>query len=73
MGLFNRIIRKFVKFFTSLQEEDVGRSLPLVPAVTMDTEPVEESVDEELSTAAKDLAKKQVETNKELEELDLSQ
>ena len=74
MGLFNRIIRKFVKFFSSLQEEDVGKSIPAVPPVKKSMEPVEESLDKELSTAAKEFVDRQnKDAAKELEKLDLSQ
>ena len=73
MGLFNRIIRKFVKFFTTLQEEEVGKSIPLAPPVAMEMEPVKESLDEELSLAAKELTKDKIEASEELKNLDLSQ
>ncbi len=72
MGLFNRIIRKFVKFFTTLQEEEVGKSIPLAAPVTMEMEPVKENLDEELSMAAKELTKNKIEASEELKHLDLS-
>ncbi len=73
MGLFNRAIRKFVKFFTSLQEEEVGKGIPLLPSSTAnkEMEPLEETLDEELTKAAKEFSK--TSNNTEIEKIDLSQ
>ena len=74
MGLFNRIIRKFVKFFTSIQEEDIGREIPLHPSAKGGgMEPVKEDLEVELTQAAKEISKKQFEKSSELEKIDLSQ
>lgn len=80
MGLFNRVIRKFVKFFTSIQEDDVGKTIPVLPpsaAKGKDMNPVEVSLEEELKTAADDFMaekqRKESAASKELEKLDLTQ
>ena len=75
MGLFNRMIRKFVKFFTSLQEEEIGKSIPLLPSsAKKEMLPLEETLDEELTKAAKEFSKTtSSENNSEIEKLDLSQ
>lgn len=79
MGLFNRIIRKFVKFFNSIQEEDVGKTIPLIPPSankSKDMQPMEVSLEDDLKTAGDDFVAKQTKesaTNKELEKLDLTQ
>ena len=47
MGLYNRVIRKFVQQFTALQEEVAGRGLQdIVPPPSM--EPVDQSLEHEL-------------------------
>ena len=47
MGLYNRIIRKFVSQFNSLVEEEVGSRMELAPPpVTM--EPVQQTLEEDL-------------------------
>lgn len=46
LGLFNRIIRKFVQLFNSLSEVAMGDSIPATGDIDM--KPLETSVDKEL-------------------------
>ena len=47
LGLFIRVIRKFVQLFNSLEEDMASATLAL-PARNVDLQPLEQSVDQEL-------------------------
>merc|ERR1712150_144137 len=58
LGLFNRIIRKVVQFFSTIKEKDVEQTM--VARKEIDMAPVKQTMDEELDEAAKkEVAKQQ--------------
>ena len=63
MALLNRMIRKFVQSFNKIQEDVVAKQLPSLLVPPIETHPLKEGLEEELSKAAdsvsKDLQKKQ--------------
>uniref|UniRef100_A0A3P9PQ78 RNA cytidine acetyltransferase n=1 Tax=Poecilia reticulata TaxID=8081 RepID=A0A3P9PQ78_POERE len=68
MGLFNRLIRKFVQVFTSIQEKAIEAEMVATKDVSM--EPTVRSLNEDLSEAAKEFEeqhKKDLEKVKEME------
>uniref|UniRef100_A0A3Q0SJ10 RNA cytidine acetyltransferase n=1 Tax=Amphilophus citrinellus TaxID=61819 RepID=A0A3Q0SJ10_AMPCI len=68
MGLFNRVIRKFVQIFTSIQEKAIEAQMAATKDVTM--EPAVRSLNEDLNEAAKEFEeqhKQDVEKVKEME------
>ena len=48
MGLYNRMIRKFVSQFNSLLEEEVGSRVELAPPTAATMEPVQQTLEEDL-------------------------
>ncbi|XP_014327456.2 RNA cytidine acetyltransferase [Xiphophorus maculatus] len=68
MGLFNRLIRKFVQVFTSIQEKAIEAEMVATKDVSM--EPTVRSLNEDLTEAAKEFEeqhKKDLEKVKEME------
>ena len=73
MGLYNRMIRKFVKKFTEIQEEELGKDIPPSLPKIKEMIPVEQDLNEELSSAAEEIKQKHMKQRMELELSDLSQ
>ena len=48
MGLYNRMIRKFVSQFNSLLEEEVGSRVELATPTAVAMEPVQQTLEEDL-------------------------
>ena len=70
MGLYNRMIRKFVQLFTKLQEEAVDKVLPTSSLSSVEIEPLKKGMEEELEIAGKEVIKKQTAV---LQDMDLSE
>ena len=70
MGLYNRMIRKFVQLFTKLQEEAVDKVLPTSSLASVEIEPLKKGMEEELEIAGKEVIKKQTAV---LQDMDLSE
>uniref|UniRef100_A0A3P9M759 RNA cytidine acetyltransferase n=1 Tax=Oryzias latipes TaxID=8090 RepID=A0A3P9M759_ORYLA len=71
MGLFNRVIRKFVHVFTSIQEKAIEQQMVATKTVSM--EPTVRSLSEDLNEAAKEFEEKQKEALEKVKELDLEE
>ncbi|XP_066492263.1 RNA cytidine acetyltransferase isoform X1 [Tiliqua scincoides] len=71
MGLFNRIIRKVVQFFNTVQEKAVEEQMAATKEVVM--EPTLKSLNEELEEAAQEFQEKHKQDIGKLKDLDLSQ
>ncbi|XP_045175283.1 RNA cytidine acetyltransferase-like [Mercenaria mercenaria] len=71
LGLFNKIIRKMVQHFTEIMERDVEKGM--VERQEINLNPVEQTIDEELTEAAKEVKKKEKKKLAELQEADLAQ
>uniref|UniRef100_A0A3P9IYE1 RNA cytidine acetyltransferase n=1 Tax=Oryzias latipes TaxID=8090 RepID=A0A3P9IYE1_ORYLA len=71
MGLFNRIIRKFVHVFTSIQEKAIEQQMVATKTVSM--EPTVRSLSEDLNEAAKEFEEKQKEALEKVKDLDLEE
>ena len=67
------MIRKFVKKFTEIQEEELGKDIPPSLPETKEMIPVEQDLNEELSSAAEEIKQKHMKQRMELESSDLSQ
>ena len=48
MGLYNRMIRKYVSQFNTLLEEEVGSRVELAPPTAVTMEPVKQTLEENL-------------------------
>ena len=70
MGLYNRMIRKFVQLFTKLQEKAVDKVLPTSSLASVEIEPLKKGMEEELEIAGKEVIKKQTAV---LQDMDLSE
>ncbi|XP_054827698.1 RNA cytidine acetyltransferase [Eublepharis macularius] len=71
MGLFNRIIRKVVQLFNTIQEKAVEEQMATTKEVVM--EPTLKSLNEDLEEAAKEFQEKHRQEIGKLKDLDLSQ
>ena len=70
MGLYNRMIRKFVQLFTKLQEEAVDKVLPTSSLPSVEIKPLKKGMEEELEIAGKEVIEKQTAM---LQDMDLSE
>ncbi|TRY75386.1 hypothetical protein TCAL_06345 [Tigriopus californicus] len=78
LGLFNRMIRKLFAALKVIQETDIAQTMGMgrlkeVADKNGDLQPLEETMDEELTAAAKDLKHKQKETLDTLKDQNLAQ
>ncbi|EMP28162.1 N-acetyltransferase 10 [Chelonia mydas] len=71
MGLFNRIIRKFVQLFRRIQEKAVEAQMSVTKEVVM--EPTLKSLNEDLEEAAKEFQEKHQQEMGKLKDMDFSQ
>ncbi|NXG41230.1 NAT10 acetyltransferase, partial [Psilopogon haemacephalus] len=71
MGLFNRIIRKVVQLFNTVQEKAVEEQMVATKDIVM--EPMLKSLNDDLEEAAKEFQKKHKEEVGKLKEMDLTQ
>uniref|UniRef100_A0A1A7XUM2 RNA cytidine acetyltransferase n=1 Tax=Iconisemion striatum TaxID=60296 RepID=A0A1A7XUM2_9TELE len=71
MGLFNRLIRKFVQTFTSIQEKAVEAEMVTTKDVSM--EPTVRSLNEDLSEAAKEFEERHKKDLEKVKEMDLEE
>ncbi|XP_026167759.1 RNA cytidine acetyltransferase isoform X2 [Mastacembelus armatus] len=71
MGLFNRLIRKFVQVFTSIQEKAIETQMAATKDVTM--EPTVKSLNEDLSEAAKEFEERHKQDIEKVKEMDLEE
>uniref|UniRef100_A0A4W4FB56 RNA cytidine acetyltransferase n=2 Tax=Electrophorus electricus TaxID=8005 RepID=A0A4W4FB56_ELEEL len=71
MGLFNRLIRKVVQFFNSLQEKAIEAEMADIKDITM--EPTARSLREDLNEAAREFREKHKEDMEKIKDMDLSQ
>ncbi|XP_061678059.1 RNA cytidine acetyltransferase isoform X2 [Syngnathoides biaculeatus] len=71
MGLFNRLVRKFVQVFTSIQEKAIEAEMATTKDVTM--EPTARSLHEDLNEAAKEFEEKHKRDKEKVMELDLEE
>ncbi|KAI0242812.1 RNA cytidine acetyltransferase [Lamellibrachia satsuma] len=71
LGLFNRSIRKVVQYFSQIQECAVEQEMMARREINM--QPVKQTMDDELSEAAKEVSEKQKKDLDVLKGLDLSQ
>lgn len=71
MGLFNRLMRKVVHFFTAIQEKAVEAEM--APVKDIDMEPTAQTLHKELDEAAKTFEEKHKEDMMKIKDMDLSQ
>ncbi|KAK2187051.1 hypothetical protein NP493_180g07027 [Ridgeia piscesae] len=71
LGLFNRCIRKVVQYFSQIQECAVEQEM--IERREINMQPVKQTMDDELSEAAKEVSEKQKKDLDVLKGLDLSQ
>ncbi|KAM9753160.1 RNA cytidine acetyltransferase [Menidia menidia] len=71
MGLFNRLIRKFVQVFTSIQEKAIEAEMVTAKDVSM--EPTVRSLNEDLNEAAKEFEERHKQDLEKVKELDLEE
>ncbi|KAM9854883.1 RNA cytidine acetyltransferase [Aulostomus maculatus] len=71
MGLFNRLIRKFVQVFTSIQEKAIEAEMVTTKDVTM--EPTVRSLNDDLNEAAKEFEEKHKQDVEKVKEMDLEE
>uniref|UniRef100_A0AAX7VAU2 RNA cytidine acetyltransferase n=1 Tax=Astatotilapia calliptera TaxID=8154 RepID=A0AAX7VAU2_ASTCA len=71
MGLFNRVIRKFVQIFTGIQEKAVEAQMAATKEVAM--EPTVRSLSEDLNEAAKEFEERHKQDVEKVKEMDLEQ
>ncbi|XP_069017995.1 RNA cytidine acetyltransferase [Embiotoca jacksoni] len=71
MGLFNRLIRKIVQVFTSIQEKAIEAQMAATKDVTM--EPTVRSLNEDLNEAAKEFEEKHKQDVERVKEMDLEE
>ncbi|XP_013884650.1 RNA cytidine acetyltransferase [Austrofundulus limnaeus] len=69
MGLFNRLIRKVVQVFTSIQEKEIEAEMVATKDVTMD--PTVKSLNEDLNEAAKEFEERHQKDLEKVKEMDL--
>ncbi|AWP08244.1 putative N-acetyltransferase 10 [Scophthalmus maximus] len=71
MGLFNRLIRKFVQAFTSIQEKAIEAEMTATKDVTM--EPTVKSLSDDLNEAAKEFDEQHKQEVEKVKEMDLEE
>ncbi|XP_041853106.1 RNA cytidine acetyltransferase [Melanotaenia boesemani] len=71
MGLFNRLIRKFVQVFTNIQEKAIEAQMTATKDVTM--EPAVRSLNEDLNEAAKEFEERHKQDLEKVKEMDLEE
>ncbi|XP_061891160.1 RNA cytidine acetyltransferase [Entelurus aequoreus] len=71
LGLFNRLVRKFVQVFTSIQEKAIEAEMAKTKDVSM--EPTVLSLQDDLNDAAKEFEEKHKQDKEKVRELDLEQ
>lgn len=71
MGLFNRVIRKFVQIFTSIQEKAIEAQMAATKDVTM--EPAVRSLNEDLNEAAKEFEERHKQDVEKVKEMELDE
>ncbi|XP_072290622.1 RNA cytidine acetyltransferase [Eucyclogobius newberryi] len=71
MGLFNRLIRKLVQVFTSIQEKAIEAEMATTKDVTM--EPTVCSLNEDLNEAAKEFEEKHKQDLEKVKDLDMEE
>lgn len=71
MGLFNRLIRKFVQVFTSIQEKAIEAEMVATKDVCM--EPTIRSLQEDLNEAAKEFEDRHKQDVEKIKEMDLEE
>ncbi|KAI1903930.1 hypothetical protein AGOR_G00000480 [Albula goreensis] len=71
MGLFNRLIRKVVQYFNSLQEKAVEAEMVASKDIAM--EPTIRTLNEDLDEAAKEFQEKHKKEMEQIKEMDLTQ
>ncbi|XP_047453137.1 RNA cytidine acetyltransferase [Mugil cephalus] len=71
MGLFNRLTRKFVQVFTSIQEKAIETQMAATKEVTM--EPTVGSLNEDLNDAAKEFEERHKQDLEKVKEMDLEE
>lgn len=71
MGLYNRIIRKIVQFFNTLQEKAVEAEMVATKDISM--EPTAQTLNEDLNEAAKEFQDKHQKDMEKIKEMDLSE
>ncbi|XP_077372263.1 RNA cytidine acetyltransferase isoform X2 [Festucalex cinctus] len=71
MGLFNRLVRKFVQLFSSIQEKAIEAEMATTKDVTM--EPTARSLQDDLDEAAKEFEEKHKQDKEKVKELDLEE
>lgn len=71
MGLFNRLIRKVVQYFNSVQESAVEAEMAVSKEIAM--EPTARTLSEDLDEAAKEFQEKHKKDMEQIKEMDLTQ
>ncbi|KAM9376570.1 RNA cytidine acetyltransferase isoform 1-T2 [Pholidichthys leucotaenia] len=71
LGLFNRLIRKFVQIFTSVQEKAIEAQMAATKDVTM--EPTVRSLNEDLNEAAKEFEDRHKQDMAKVKEMDFEE
>ncbi|XP_061576929.1 RNA cytidine acetyltransferase [Cololabis saira] len=71
MGLFNRLIRKFVQVFTNIQEKAIEAEMAETKDVTM--EPTVRSLNEDLDDAAKEFEERHKQDLEKVKDMDLEE
>ncbi|XP_057211674.1 RNA cytidine acetyltransferase-like [Triplophysa rosa] len=71
MGLFNRVIRKIVQFFNTLQEKAIEAEMVATKDISM--EPTVQTLGEDLNEAAKEFQEKHKKDIEKIKEMDLSE
>ncbi|XP_061773888.1 RNA cytidine acetyltransferase-like [Nerophis ophidion] len=71
LGLFNRLVRKFVQVFTSIQEKAIEAEMAKTKDVSM--EPTVLSLQDDLNDAAKEFEEKHKQDKEKVRDLDLEQ
>ncbi|XP_061078586.1 RNA cytidine acetyltransferase [Conger conger] len=71
MGLFNRLIRKVVQFFSSIQEKAVEAEMVASKDIAM--EPTARTLSDDLDEAAREFQEKQKKDLEQIKEMDLTQ
>ncbi|XP_017261286.1 RNA cytidine acetyltransferase [Kryptolebias marmoratus] len=71
MGLFNRLIRKFVQVFTGIQEKAIEAEMVAAKDVTM--EPTVRSLNEDLNEAAKEFEERHQKDLEKVKDMDLEE
>lgn len=71
MGLFNRLIRKFVQVFTSIQEKAIEAEMVTTKDVSM--EPTVRSLNDDLNEAAKEFEERHKQDVEKVKEMDLEE